>query len=124
MKTTRIAAGVTVMLGLAGCVFRTAPTEAKYAANLDKLVGSPIEEIVERWGYPVRTFEAPSGRTVYVWVTATSEKKATVTTPLFGSYVSTGGETVSHGCSTFFEVAGAKKNVVKITFDGDRCKAN
>ena len=43
---------------------------------------------------------------------------------VFGSYVSTGGETVSHGCNTFFEVAGAKKNVVKITFDGDRCRAN
>ena len=124
MKATRIAKGVTVMVGLAGCVIRTAPTEAKYAAKLNNLLGSPIEEIVEKWGYPVRTFEAPSGRTVYVWAHATSENKPTVTKLVFGSYVSTGGETISHGCSTFFEVAGAKKNVVKITFDGDQCTAN
>jgi hypothetical protein len=111
------------------------PTEAKYRALLDPWMGERIDELVESWGYPTSSFVAPSGRMVYVYVYATSYMTPTYTSSsagiqrsvfggyeLSGSSITTGGQVVTHYCRTYFEVAGTRKQIVKISFEGDSCR--
>jgi hypothetical protein len=112
------------------------PTEAKYRALLDPWIGEPIDNLVEAWGYPTSSFVAPNGRPVYLYAYSQSYLTPTYTTSfggvsrsIFGGYdtsttsVSTGGQIVTHYCKTFFEVGGARRKIVKITFEGDSCRS-
>ncbi len=133
VKRVRYAARMLVLLVLSGC---TVATEAKYRARLDPWMGERIDVLVEEWGYPSYSFNAPSGRPVYAYVYQTSYMTPIYTTgssrtvrSVFGGFETStqsqtfGGQTVTYSCRTYFEVAGAKRQIVKISFEGDSCKS-
>lgn len=133
ISIARCALVVAALLALGACAH---PTEAKYRAQLDPWIGEPIDNLVEAWGYPTSSFVAPSGRPVYVYQYSQSYLTPTYTSAfggisrsVFGGYdtsafsVTTGGQLITHYCKTYFEVGGARRKIVKVTFEGDTCRS-
>lgn len=102
---------------LTGCA-----TTEKYEAILNSWVGSDINDLMRSWGYPVGSFQAPNGNTVYVYSSSNS-----VTTPIrtysFNNVLTTtGGQTLDLWCRTFFEIDSSKK-IVLWRWEGNNCFA-
>ena len=51
-----------MVLVLSGCASRE-----RYETELQGYVGKPISVVMDSWGYPSGSFEAPNGNLVYVW---------------------------------------------------------
>lgn len=121
MKIQIVICGLLALL--CGCA-----TTANYKKSVTSWVGADATALVNTWGYPARTFEAPNGNTVYEYDNSESYTTSRFTTynynPETGSgYANTyGGDTMNFNCNTYFEVDAAKK-VVKASFKGNSCKA-
>lgn len=116
-----------------GCM--TAPNKApNYGAILQNTHGTNINEIVDRIGYPTRSFVAPNGNMVYVYETHSTGTSYKWTTPrhsqttFVGDYAfttETGGQTFGGNqryfwCKTYFEV-NTSSVVVNTKFEGNDC---
>ena len=117
------------LLLLAGCA-----TTAKYEAKLNSWVGADANSLVNSWGYPKSSFDAPNGNKVYVYQNAGSITMPTTyqTTANVTSYGNTaygnattnvyGGQTLNFWCKTFFEVDSTNR-IVRWRWEGNRCKS-
>lgn len=124
MKLRVLIIGI-VMLALAGCA-----TSAKYNAVLDTWMGHDINELVQSWGYPINSFKAPNGNTVYVYGNSSSYTMPTQTNTtynvvgntVYGNSYTTGGQTLNYWCNTFFEVDEGNV-IINWRWEGNRCVA-
>lgn len=114
---------IAALAALCGCA-----TTANYRKAVDSWVGADAQRLVDSWGYPARTFDAPNGNTVYEYASSETYQTSRFTTYTYNprtnsGYASTyGGDTLSFYCKTYFEINAAKK-VVKASFKGNSCKA-
>lgn len=127
MKRLLLAAA---FLALQGC----ASTD-KYNEMLDTWIGADINKLVDVWGYPQNTIEAPNGNKVYVYNQSSSYQLPEVKTTtsnhaISGNNISgtstsysTGGVAVNQQCTTYFEVDDNNK-ILKWTWKGNNCKAS
>ena len=112
-------------------------TTEKYEAILNTWVGASVNDLVSSWGYPQESFQAPNGNMVYVYSKSMNFVMPTQTTsrydiqsdPLYGlpttvygNTTTTGGQTLSYSCRTFFEVNQSKK-IVSWRWEGNNCRA-
>lgn len=105
---TRLLLVMIAALWLSACATREA-----YEARIETYVGKPISVVMDDWGYPTGSFEAPNGNTVYTWDKQSSYSRApSVQTGIFTG-TSSGGfftgfgfgsDTVTRRCQTYFEV--------------------
>lgn len=110
---------------LTGCA-----TTANYEKILDTWVGSDANKLVNSWGYPQSSFEAPNGNTVYVYGSSGSYTMPTQTNTtynvigntVYGNSTTTGGQTLNFWCRTYFEVNRSKR-IVTWRWEGNNCKA-
>ena len=123
-------ASVCIALGAVAC--RPPRTESAFARIVYGFNGSPVQAVVDRWGYPTGSFNAPSGRLVYFWESRTSARTATVTQywsvpagvgETRALALTTGGDSLQYWCKAFFEVEGAQKVVARASYDGNNCTA-
>lgn len=115
---------------LTGCA-----TEAKYSAKLDTWIGHNIQELINSWGYPDNTLQAPNGNTVYVYgYNATSYIPPTYNTTsnynVIGNSVygnsttsSYGGYNIQHSCTTFIEID-SSNTIVRWQWKGNACRSD
>lgn len=115
----------------AAAIFLSAcATTAKYEATLNSWLGHSANELVNSWGYPISTFEAPNGNTVYVYSSSGSYTMPTNTNTTVNVYgntayansTTTGGQTLRFWCHTFFEV-NSRKEITKWSWRGNNCTA-
>ncbi|KOO13326.1 hypothetical protein AKJ18_19140 [Vibrio xuii] len=116
------------------CVLQGCATTEKYNAILDTWMGHNINELVQSWGYPDSTFEAPNGNKVYVYgyqaSTYVPQTNYTTTTyNVIGNNLysnsttnSYGGYSVNHNCTTYFETD-VDGTIVNWQWKGNACKA-
>ena len=108
---------------LSGCA-----TTAKYETVLNSWVGHDVNELISSWGYPVNSFKAPNGNTVYVYSSSGSYTMPTQTNStynvygntVYGNTTTTGGQTLNFWCRTFFEVSTSNK-IVTWRWEGNNC---
>ena len=109
-------------------IFAGCATTAKYEAALDSWLGHDVNELVDSWGYPVESFKAPNGNTVYVYNSSRSYAMPTQTTStynvhgktVYGHSTTTGGQTLEFWCRTFFEVSDSNK-IITWRWEGNDC---
>lgn len=118
---------VTIVLLSAGCA-----TTANYEANLRSWVGEDAESLVNSWGYPAGSFEAPNGNKVLVYqgggsmvMPTTYQTRANVSTygnAAYGNATTNvyGGQTLNFWCKTFFEVSPSNV-IVRWRWEGNNC---
>ena len=83
-------------------IFAGCATTEKYEAALNSWLGHDVNELVNSWGYPVDSFKAPNGNTVYVYSSSRSYAMPTQTTSTYNVYgktvyghsTTTGGQTL------------------------------
>lgn len=100
-------------------------TIANYEKVLNSWVGHNVDQLVASWGYPVNSFKAFNGNTVYVYSSSGSYTMPTNTTSnysVYGNSTTTGGQTLNFWCQTFFEVN--ESNIITTwTWKGNNCKS-
>lgn len=105
----------------------TPQTSLGYEQAMNSWIGSDIQEVMNRWGYPDREFKTPYGRTVYEWITKDVHNvpARAYTTHNFNTKKDevsvSGGYSKYLECKTWVEVD--QKKVMKITFHGNWCLA-
>jgi len=116
------------------CILQGCATTAKYNAILDTWVGHNINELVQAWGYPDSTFDAPNENKVYVYGYQASSyvpqtNYTTTTYSVFGSNLysnsttnSFGGYSINYNCTTYFET-NVGGTIVNWQWKGNACKA-
>lgn len=123
---------VCVCLALCAVACRPPRTESAFARMVFGFNGSPVQAVVDSWGYPTGSFYAPSGRLVYFWESRTAARTASVTrywqVPAGAGEtralaVTTGGQSLEYWCKAFFEVEGMQKIVARATYEGNNCAA-
>lgn len=62
-----------VSLVASGCKTLSLPTGKGYAQLCQVYVGRDARELIDQWGYPGRTFEAPDQKKVFVYVETRDE---------------------------------------------------
>ena len=95
----RVAALIAVLL--AGCVTGREHTEAS-----DSWQGATYDEVVLRWGTPVRSTKLTDGRDVYTWMSESSVSRGAVS-PSIGFGVGSGGM-VGIGTGVIFRSGGGE----------------
>ncbi len=119
-----------MVVSLSGCA-----TRERYEAEIQTFQGQPIAAVMERYGYPSGSFEAPNGNTVYVYDRqAAYFSPPVVTTSVFGGRHGVGfGTGIGFGlgggrlnelrCQTFFEVdKSPEKRVLTWRLQGNDCR--
>lgn len=107
-------------------------TTKKYEAVLNSWMGSDVNNLINSWGYPQGTFDAPNGNKVYVYSRGGSVRMpqtyqttanvygygnmayGTATTNVYG------GQTLHFWCNTFFEVDSSQR-IVRWRWEGNNC---
>jgi len=105
-------------------------TRERYESRIQQWVGSNISVVMDAWGYPSGSFEAPNGNLVYVW----DRQDAYDAGPAFstgiyggnGRYGSLfglgyGTQTRLLRCQTYFEVD-KKKTILNWRTQGNDCR--
>lgn len=107
-------------------------TTANYEANLKSWVGADAKSLVDSWGYPAGSFEAPSGNKVLVYqdggsmvMPTTYQTRANVSAygnTAYGNATTNvyGGQTLTFWCNTLFEVS-PSNIVVHTSWEGNNC---
>ncbi len=111
------------------CLGACATTE-NYEKILKSWVGHDVNELVGAWGYPVNSFKAPNGNTVYVYSSSGSYTMPTNTTAtynvygnsVYGNSTTTGGQTLNFWCQTFFEINDSN-TITTWSWKGNNCKS-
>ena len=114
---------VTLLIIIIGCA-----TTAKYEEVLASWLGSDIQELVDSWGYPENSFDAPNGNKVYVYKERRSiylPGETTVTNQVVGDSVystanTSAGISINRHCSTYFEI-NTSGEIVKWSYKGNEC---
>ena len=90
---------------------------------LNTYEGHHIDEIVELWGDPIKSFAAPNGNTVYVYYKADIKiQKDTVPGSEFGSYPMVRTDITNvYVCTTYFETS-SSGIIVRYSYEGNACK--
>ncbi|MEO6699324.1 MAG: hypothetical protein ABIR53_06520 [Paraperlucidibaca sp.] len=107
-------------------------TRERYEARINTYVGKPISVVMDDWGYPSGSFDAPNGNTVYTWDKQSSYTSApSVQTGVFTGTGSGGGgfftgfgfgsNTVTRRCQTYFEVD-KQKVILRWRTQGNDCR--
>jgi hypothetical protein len=117
---------ITVLLWSA--LLSSCATSGKYEEILNSWTGHDANELVEAWGYPSSSFQAPNGNTVYTYDSNASIKmpsQTNTTSNVIGNTVysnstTLGGQNVALWCRTYFEVD-AEQTIVKWSFEGNNC---
>ncbi len=122
----RTAAVLGLALSLAACA-----TRERYQNHLQQWVGANISAVMEAWGYPSGSFEAPNGNLVYVWDRqATYDVDPAISTGIYSGgrfgYGSSlgfgfGGYTRVLRCQTYFEVD-RQKTILTWRIQGNDCR--
>jgi hypothetical protein len=111
-----------IVIMIAFLICGCATTEG-YKQNLTSWMGANINDVVNSWGYPTKTFKAPNGNTVYLYQSQGTPVYTTTAAPfsnaLFGNYKQT-TESVAW-CNTFFEVDDSS-TIINWRFQGNACK--
>lgn len=115
-----------MVLVLSGCASRE-----RYETELQGYVGKPISVVMDSWGYPSGSFEAPNGNLVYVWDRQSQfVSPPTIQTSVFSGHgrgVATGvgfgfgGHSRQLRCQTFFEVD-KEKTILMWRLQGNDCR--
>ncbi len=121
----KISTLIVLLVFLAGCA-----TTGKYEEILNSWVGADVNQLVNSWGYPDGSFEAPNGNKVYVYGSSGSYRMPTQTNTtynvigntVYGNSVTTGGQTLNFWCKTYFEVNESNR-IVTWRWEGNNCKA-
>lgn len=110
---------------LSGCA-----TRERYESRINTYVGKPIAAVMDDWGYPSGSFEAPNGNTVYTWdKQSTYNRSPSVQTGIFtgtggGGFFTGfgfGNDTVTRRCQTYFEVD-KQKVILRWRTQGNDCR--
>ncbi|PQA49441.1 hypothetical protein [Amnimonas aquatica] len=125
MNRMRLFALTAVLLTLAGCA-----TRERYESELQTWVGKNISAVMDAWGYPSGSFEAPSGNVVYVW----DRQDTYMSGPSVQTGIYTGGrysgfftgfgfgsDVRSLRCQTYFEVD-KQKTILTWRTKGNDCR--
>lgn len=115
---SKVVKAIVLVLLLSGCGCATG-----YNRKLDSWKGHNINELVQSWGYPSQSFNAPNGALVYLYQTNVNGfVPAYTTSPNFaeGQYTF-GGTPTSWYCRTFFEVD-EHKDITTWRYEGNICK--
>lgn len=117
-----------VIISIVTCISTSCATTAKYEEKLKTWLGHSVDELVNSWGYPANSFEAPNGNKVYVYSSSRSHTSSTHTTSNYNVYgntirgnsSTTGGKTRTFWCQTFFEVD-TNNIIVRLSWKGNNC---
>lgn len=115
----------TLAVLLSGCA-----TTARYETVLNTWMGENVNNLVNSWGYPQKSFNAPNGNMVYMYGNSSSYTMPTQTNTTYniignsayGNSMTTGGQTVNYWCRTYFEV-NESNTIVNWRWEGNRCTA-
>jgi hypothetical protein len=115
---------LSILLAIVGCA-----TTAKYEEVLNTWIGADVNQLVDSWGYPQNSFEAPNGNKVYTYSSSGQITMPTQTNSnyniygntIYGSTTTTGGQTINLSCTTHFE-ADPTGRIVKWSYKGNQCK--
>ncbi len=112
--------GYLLLILITGC----APA-ANYGRAVQTWVGADMTSLIETaWGYPHTSYQLPNGNTVYLYEWKREDKTplhTTITTQGNTTFAhTTGGETRSFWCKTFFEVD-AGGIIINVRWDGNDC---
>lgn len=128
---------VVVIFIISGCV-TTRPTAEGYKQLMDQYVGIHASELEDRMGYPDKISEAFNGDKVYVYdkrssyttpvkskttYTKAVEVNGVVMKPAKSETKTTGGDTITRYCTTYFTINKSSGIVEKIRWEGNSCKA-
>lgn len=114
-----------LMLAGTGCA-----TRERYESQLQQWVGANISAVMDAWGYPSGSFEAPDGNLVYVWDRQEAyEYDPGFTTGIYGGHgrygsafgFGIGTQTRLLRCQTYFEVD-KKKTILSWRTQGNDCR--
>lgn len=123
--THRLLIALSMSALVSGCA-----TRERYEAQLQTYVGSNISSVIDAWGYPSGSFEAPNGNLVYVWdrqssYTSPPSYQTTIITGRngigYGTTLGFPGQTYNLRCQTYFEVDKAK-TILKWRTQGNDCR--
>lgn len=112
----------TIPLIISLCLFiGCATTTKKYSAICNTWLNHDVNELIDKWGYPSQSFQAPNGNTVYVFYRASQEQEPAFTIPAgrMGS-MTMGGEIKTRYCKTFFETT-QSGIIIKWRYEGNAC---
>jgi len=123
MKKSLYTVFLLTTLLLVGCA-----TTAKYEASLNSWMGHDVNELVNSWGYPVNSFKAPNGNTVYVYDSSgsytmpinTNTTHNIIGNSIYSHSTTTGGQTLNFWCRTFFEI-NESNEIVLWRWEGNNC---
>ena len=113
---------------LASCAH---PTVSGYKNLCESWVGNTETSLVDSWGYPTRTFNAPNGNKVHYYGASSSYKTPTKintrsTHTGYGNYSHrsnvTGGNVINYICNTYFELNDLGI-IISYKFNGNSCKS-
>ncbi len=124
---------ISILISFGACTTIPTRTTKGYTQLCQSLVGEDSKNLLDRWGYPVRTLKATEGNEVYVYREIINpysiditDYTALVAYPPFiwhpdvtGDVV--GGFLAGENCVTYFEVNKSSK-IVKAVWKGD-CRA-
>ncbi len=107
------------------------PTRENYIELVNTWNRVPIDKLVSSWGYPKSKFKGPNGNTVWVYYYSSSHVRPTETNTTYttrygrveGNSTTTGGQTITYWCKTFFEV-NEYSIIVRVSFEGNNCRSN
>lgn len=121
----RLSAALMLVLTMTACA-----TRERYESQLQRWVGSNISVVMDAWGYPSGSFEAPSGNLVYVWDRQSSyDASPAISTGIYGGRYGY-GSAIGFGfggtqhllrCQTYFEVD-KKKTILSWRTQGNDCR--
>ncbi len=74
----------------------------------------PEDELVDKWGYPQKSFVAPNGNTVYVYHREDDRRSSYIRNGL-------GVNVPPEYCTTYFEI-NSRKIIIKASYKGNICK--
>lgn len=94
-----------------------------YSAKIaERWSGHPVDELVDKFGYPNRDFIAPNGNKVFVYEKSVKVyDNKTYQADYYGTIHESGGGETTYFCNTFFEVD-SRKIILKVRCEGNACR--
>lgn len=102
-----------------GCAWQSAQIN-RYPDIINNWNGRHIDDLMDKWGYPQQSFQAPNGNIVYVYSREVIYISPIWSTPI-SNYKIFGGNTSTKYCYTYFETNN-NNNIVNGSYEGNACQ--
>lgn len=121
MEKLKFVFAAIILLLILGCATQSSQSP-KYDDMLHSLEGHHINDVIEVWGDPVKSYTAPNGNTVYVFYMADIKTSRDISYGKFGSQASEQSHIAKVDvCTTYLET-NADGIIVRHRSEGIGCK--